>query len=120
MLKERDVIFKKNIVNECKSYYYYYFLFIILTILITKIREQKVHECKEAKVDLPEDFASEEDKSRKEELNNLSLALDEVKDLVHNNTDSLQSVSVDGLMHAIEKKLKGEEIETTDLKQLEV
>ena len=29
-------------------------------------------------------------------------------------------MSVDGLMHAIEKKLKGEEIETTDLKQLEV
>lgn len=55
-------------------------------------REQKSHECKESKIEIPEDFIQMEDKLKKEELNNLSLALDEVKDIVHHNVDSLQSV----------------------------
>jgi hypothetical protein len=80
----------------------------------------KQHECKEAKVDLPPDFLSSEEQLRKEELSNLSLALEEIKDIVHHNSDSLQSVTVDGLMHALTKKLKGESLEQLDFKQLEV
>ena len=55
---------------------------------------------------MPADFILSEEQLQKEEISNLVLALDEIKDIVHHNTDSLQSVTVDGLMHALTKKLK--------------
>lgn len=43
---------------------------------------------------MPEEFIATEDKAKKEELNCLALALEEVKDLVEQNADSLQSVFI--------------------------
>jgi hypothetical protein len=41
---------------------------------------------------VPEEFLATEDKAKKEELSCLALALEDVKDLVEHNVDSLQSV----------------------------
>ncbi|CAE7503791.1 unnamed protein product, partial [Symbiodinium microadriaticum] len=84
-----------------------------------KRTDAKIHECKEARTDIPDDFASQEEAALKTELDNLESALEEVKEIVESNVQSLHTISVDGLMYALEKKLKGDVLETTDLKQLE-
>mmetsp|Transcript_14423 Transcript_14423/g.21668 ORF Transcript_14423/g.21668 Transcript_14423/m.21668 type:complete len:1392 (+) Transcript_14423:58-4233(+) len=83
--------------------------------------EHKTHECKEAKIELPEDFSSSEESAQREEIINLDLAFEEVKDIINSSSaDNLKLVSVDGLMLALEKKLKGDSVESLDFKQLEL
>ena len=84
--KESEEICKRSIVRECESF--------LLLSLLNCCREQKAHECKEAKTEVPEEFIATEDKAKKEELHCLALALEEVKDLVEHNADSLQSVFI--------------------------
>ena len=60
---------------------------------VTICRDAKVHECKEAKIDVPADFIAGEDAALKSELDNLESALDEVKEIVESNVQSLHTVS---------------------------
>jgi hypothetical protein len=89
--REREEIYRRSIARECNSSLST-FSPLSLSDSVAH-REQKAHECKEAKTEIPEEFLSSEDKAKKEELNTLALALEEVKDLVQHNMDSLQSVS---------------------------
>jgi hypothetical protein len=51
-----------------------------------------LYECKEAKTDIPRDFTIEEENALRSELENLDSSVEEIKDIVHNNVQSLNMV----------------------------
>ena len=60
-------------------------------------RDAKLHECKDAKVDLPSDFSDQEEVSLRQEMDTLDSAVDEVKDIVESNVHALHLVCVHNL-----------------------
>lgn len=57
-------------------------------------RDAKLHECKETKVEVPANFTADEDNSLRNELENLDSAVEEIKDVIENNVQSLNLVQI--------------------------
>jgi len=84
-----------------------------------RAKEGKERECKDAGIDMPANFVAEQDLACEEEISKLKMSFNDVRDEVSENTDKLQQVNADGLMFAIEKKIKGETVEAKDFKTLQ-
>jgi len=84
-----------------------------------KIKESKERECKEAGTEVPPTFASGQDLACEEEVSKLKLAFSDIRDEVTENTDKLQMVNADGLMFAVERRLKGEKVVAKDFKTIQ-
>lgn len=84
-----------------------------------KVKEAKERECKDAGGDMPGGFVSEQDLACEEEVSRLKMAFNDIREEVSENTDKLQMVNADGLMCAVEKKMKGEMIKAKDFKMIQ-
>lgn len=84
-----------------------------------KIKEAKERECKDAGTDMPENFIAGQDLACEEEVSKLKMAFNDIRDEVAENTDKLQMVNADGLMFAVQKKIKGEAVEAKNFRALQ-
>lgn len=84
-----------------------------------KLKDSKERECKEAGIDVPGKFIAEQDLACEEEVSRLKMAFNDIREEVTENTDKLQMVNADGLMFAVEKKMKGETIKAKDFKSIQ-
>jgi hypothetical protein len=84
-----------------------------------KVKESKERECKEAGTDVPGGFMAEQELACEEEVSRLKMSFNDIREEVTENTDKLQMVNADGLMFAVEKKIKGETIKAKDFKTIQ-
>ena len=84
-----------------------------------KLKEAKERESKDAGGDVPTAFVAAQDLACEEEVSRLKMAFNDVREEVNENTDKLQMVNADGLMFAVEKKMKGETIQAKDFKAIQ-
>ena len=83
------------------------------------VKESKERECKDSGCDVPSGFAAEQDLACEEEVSKLKMAFNDIREEVSENTDKLQMVNADGLMFAVDKKLKGEAVSAKDFKTIQ-
>lgn len=84
-----------------------------------KIKESKERECKDAGTEVPSSFVAGQDLACEEEVSKLKMAFQDIRDEVTENTDKLQMVNADGLLFAVEKKIKGETVVAKDFKTIQ-